>query len=146
MYRMPTCQVSDFALHIKPEQTSYSISSSQRMVFDITMTYQGSVECNGYTGANAAAIYISNSQGQLVFSDQCDDACGSYPPKDPLTPGEPVVNTTAWWDYKQCNSRQCWDCRVNCSPEPPVPPGAYTVYAASPPYKQSNTASFQLTP
>jgi len=116
------------------------------MVFDITMTYEGTVECNGYMGAGADALQIFNSQGQLVFSDQCDDACASYPPYNPLSPGRVVINTTAWWDGKQCSTSQCWDCHYNCPPEPPVAPGAYTANVKDDPYKQSPTVSFQLTP
>jgi hypothetical protein len=143
---MPRCQDADFVLRLKPEQSSYSISSGQRVIFDITLTYQGTVECNGYLGSGWPTLHIFNAQGQLVFSDACTGACGSFPPYNPVSPGRQVVNTTEWWDDKECSTSKCWDCRYDCPPRPPVPPGTYTVYVSDDPYKQSPTVSFQLTP
>ncbi|HXA28520.1 MAG TPA: hypothetical protein VN193_07210 [Candidatus Angelobacter sp.] len=143
---MPRCQDSDFVLRAPPEQRSYSISSGQRVIFDITLTYQGAVECQGYGGSGWPTVHIFNAQGQLVFADECSDVCGSFPPYNPVAPGRQVVNTTAWFDDKECSSSQCWDCHYNCPPRPPVAPGSYTAYVTDDPYKQSPTVSFQLTP
>ena len=141
---MPRCQVEDFVLRVKPEHDSYSLSSGQRMVFDITMTYEGKAECNGYWGAGADTMRIVNAQGQLVFANGCAGFCGLYPPYNPLPPGRVVINTTAWWDGKECSTSKCWGCLYDCPPRLPEPPGNYTVYVTDDPYKQSAPASFQL--
>ena len=143
---MARCQDSDFILRAPPEQKNYSIRSGQRVIFDITLTYEGAVECQGYGGSGWPTVHIFNGQGQLVFADECSDVCGSFPPYNPVAPGRQVVNTTAWWDDKECSSSQCWDCHYNCPPRPPVPPGTYTAYVTDDPYEQSSTVSFQLTP
>jgi hypothetical protein len=143
---MPQCQDADFGLQVRPEQGAYSIRSGQRAAFDITLTYHGKMECNGYLGTNIPLIRIYDSQSQLVYKDVCGDICPSFHPTNPVYPEEVVGATTDKWDETQCSTDQCAHCQFNCPPRPPVGPGTYTVVTVARAYKQSPPASFQLTP
>jgi hypothetical protein len=143
---MPQCQSVDFAVQIKPQQSTYSISSGQRAAFDIALIYHGTVECKGYMGSTVPLIRVYNSQGQLVYKDVCGDECPRFPPYNPVTPGETMGTTTDKWDETQCSTDQCASCQFNCPPRSPVGPGGYTVISVDDPYRQSQPAAFQLTP